>query len=257
MATSGLSRKKQPSVNGDTVEDKKKPMDFDLFMGAVHGILRTAFPGFSTNPSTFDKMVKAAMGAFLLAVDMQDHMTYPTAVDAIVAFQQWIEESEWTYEPPTLFTVNGFTVSIVMAGNGGSLGVSLDCTVANTTSLSDAISAAKDTLREAVKGAFPTSADNGQRATSSATSSNRSGLEIEEYDCQTLRVTEKDGKFYYYAMPSEGRWQKYGIPLYGDVAKKYHVELPAESGEFEVNWFITAEMKENGKPSRVKEISEL
>lgn len=254
----GSSAKNQPAKSGDIVKDKKA-FDGKLFAAGTAGVLRSHEVIPDEGDYMADPVYQAAHMQFILETGTVAE-EYPSAVAAIEAFQTWCETTEWTYSPPIFFVVTGFTISMTMSAPLGMLGVSMTIEPVGDDHAA-AIRGAKDHLQAELGKVFKTALEKAKSKMPAKRETDEDEDEEPEYDvetteCHILRVSKDDKGLRYHAMPVSGKWVKYGIPLYKDIASKEGQKLPKESGEYEINWEVEYELKEDGKPRRVISINE-
>jgi len=253
MAT-GSSAKTAQKKSGDTV---KKPVFNDhLFLGGIEGILRANEMMQQGEDRDDSAAYWDALGTWGATLDNPYQEEFESAVDAINSFEAWLVLSNWHYAAPILYTAKGFTVTMTMNAPSGQISVSLDGEVSPGIELADAIKEAKKDLQQAISAAFPRTANKPDTNSKNGKSgAKKSTTKTEEVSYELLRVVEFNGKLMPRLIPTEGKWIQFGIPLYQDIADKFEIEIPDEPGDYEMSGTMIYELKEDGKPKRVTEIS--
>lgn len=250
QAARGSSPKAPQKKSGDTVS--RKPVDQKLFKAAAAAKLRE-IDVIGENEDYLNHP------ALTQAIEVWENTTgkivaeYDNAVVASAAFNDWIDENGYEYQAPVLYRIEEYTLTLSVPTKSGNVSLS-----ASVTPLVDdhaaIIKALKKELTDVFSKSFPAPAQ--QNLPETGKTNGKTEYAIEEVQIEALRVSFYNGKVVYHAMPSEGNWTQYGIPLYGDIAKKFGIELPDEEGDYEVSWNVKYELKPDGKPRRVVEISE-
>jgi len=248
-AVLGSSNEAQQLPGGDTA--LKQPFDELMFQAGVAGYLRTA----KHIPLEGDYTQQEAFSQAIELFEIQGGKwakDYPSAIDALIGFKTWLDSSGWKYEKAKTYVLNTITVSVTMPTPSGQLTVSMvvEPLINNHAQV---IRDAKDYLEEQVKKTF---GGNGKREmpATNGESASKQEAETDRDHCSVLVVKHYKGKTYWNAIPDEGKWTKFGIPLYSDVARKFKIALPDEDGEYDIDWDIDYELKEDGKPLRVTDI---
>ncbi len=244
----GSSPKTVQKSSGDTA--KKKPLDEKLFKAAVAAKLREIGAigeneDYLNHPALEEAIVLFEVGLGKLLPQ------YDNAVQASAAFNDWIDETGYRYEPAPLYRIEQYTITATAVTKSGTISIASTITPL-VSEHADAIRAAKNELQEIFNAVFV-----GVSSANKSLSAPQSGkveYTIEEVEVNTLRVSVYNDKIVYHAMPVEGNWTQYGIPLYADVARKFGIELPDEEGEYEISWHAAYELRPDGKPRRVVEI---
>lgn len=242
----GSSAGKAPSTGGGSTSTTT--IDMSLVLAGVAGILRTK----AIIPAEGDYTKEERFSAYFdqysvetgkLLADESD------AIAAITAYKAWLDTSDYIWSEPIRFVVTEFSVTLTMNAPSGSISVSMKAEPIGGNSDSDIIRKMKDRLQTAVNEAF--GKQNAPQQQSISKSKTQKELETEEVEIDTLRVQEYQGKTVYRLIPTEGRWQKYGIPLYAKDAKKLGIDLPDELGEYELEGIAIYEINADEKPTRV------
>lgn len=258
----GSSAGKAQKKNGATVKNIREiKFDKGLFIGGVAGYLRSMEPPAIPFDGEYAKEPALEQAVEMMIIyygkELED---FGDAVTALAAFKQWLDDTDWHYQKPLIYNINNITVTLGMTVPSGTLTVSMnvDDLVGDPARV---IREVKDELQAALSAAFAGTIER-RRPLPETEKPNRNSkaksdepqYETEEVHVTGMRVKKYENKWYWNLMPDEGKWQQYGIPLYSDVAKKFDVKLPQESGEYDIDWIVTYELKEDGKPRRVIEI---
>lgn len=249
----GLSAKNQPKSAGKTAKPKMLPkFNDELFLGGVEGLLREA--GFikesvkrDDSPAYWD-----ALGEFSKHIDGNWIDKYPTSVDGLNDFADWLSTSGYEYQEPVLYVRKSFTMTLTMQASSGQISVGMECELEPGVDLSVAVAHAKLELQTAVIEAFPQSAKStGKQKLPGKTESKPT---TESVDFDTLRVQTFNDKLVARLIPTEGKWTQFGAALYKDIADKFGIDIPKKPGDYELSGNMTYELSEGGKPKRVIDI---
>jgi hypothetical protein len=241
----GSSASEAATKSGQTTP-KKKPIDLKLVYAAIASELR-------------ERDIIPAEGefrehwAFEQACEMFEIERaklipeYANAVEAATAFSEWIATTEHVFAEPQLFTVTGWTVTLTIPVQSGSVSLGVDFEP-NVKDIDKVIQQVKRQLAET----FNRNWTAPKKEIKQGSNGSSTDYKIEQVEIVNIRVEEKsDGALRYFAMPGKGPWKTYGIPLYKDVAEKMEIELPDEGGEYDWSAMIEYELKPDGKPRRV------
>ena len=248
QTATGLSQKSQPKNVGAIAG--KKPVDLNLVLTAIGSGLLSRGDMIEGEKLADNPKIAQARDMFELGVGklIED---YVNAVEAISAFNDWLETTDWTYERVRTFVVLDFAIGCKVQTKSGEV-----YTEMRISPISDDYSAiikeARQELAEIFNGAF---AGNGNQQLPDGQSKASSYTTQKGVHCSTLRISIYQGKTVAHVIPDDGPWVQYGFPLYKDVAKKAGIDLPTDEGEYETNWTVTVEFKDDDKPRRVSEIT--
>lgn len=243
---SGLSQEKAHSGAGGSTSTTT--IDMSLVLAGVAGILRTK----AIIPAEGDYTKEERFSAYFDQYSVETGKLLadePDAIAAINAYKTWLETSDYVWSEPIRFVVTEFSVSLTMNAPSGSISVTMKAEPIGGNADSEIIRKMKDRLQTAVNEAFgKQNAAHNQATNQSETQKKR---ETEEVEVETLRVQEYQGKTVYRLIPTEGRWTKYGLPLYKNDAKKLKLDLPTGLGEYEFEGTCEYEIDADEKPTRV------
>jgi hypothetical protein len=227
-----------------------------LFEAGVIGILKSLERGIDDNSSSTVQMtaMNEAIELFNITREYRPLDELGSAVIALQAFQEWLENDTYVYTPPVYFDTTGFTVQIsVPNGTPGSSSIfQLHCTPRSESELDLAIKAAYDKLNEVVmKNYKPT------KQSQPAQQKSQEKETDEAVPFEALRAEKFQNKLVYRLIPSEGRWTQHGVALYPDEARKGNIALSefTEEGDYELAGTMDIEYKPDGKPMRCARIS--
>lgn len=247
---SGLSKSKAQSNDGA----KEKPViDFTnmLWIKGVVGFLRSAAYIVKDGDFASEPIVVQAIEMFEIQCNKMAR-DYDSPTDALTAFRDWLADTDWHYEEPVTHVITGLHFTITMSVPAGTIAVTADYVVGADEVA--ALRGVKDELQALVVAAFGKNKEMPRLDSGKSTQSQ--APETEENHASILRAKDFQGKLTFQVIPDDGKWQKYGYPLYKDVAKQYEIELPDEEGEYDIDWNVTCELKDDGKPKRVSHIEE-
>lgn len=250
MATGSSAKKVQTSVGA--TEPKKSKFNEALFDAAIQGILLSE-QRMETPNTEVEKAAKEAFTTDSIGGKINLAETYGNAVDAIQAFETWLAESDWHYEPPVLYTGKLLTVCLTAQAASGQVSVSMQFEPSDWTDIAPAIAAAKRDLQNAFLDAFPHTKPTGKSA-SKPNKPKSDTSETETYEFDRLVIGSYQGKPTARLMPTEGRWTQFGVALYPKEAEKFGIELPEEEGEYDYTGTMTYTMSADDKPRKVTHI---
>jgi hypothetical protein len=236
---------------------KKQPkFNHDLFEAGVIGALKSAERGIddNTDNNTCMTAMNEAIELFNLSREYRPIDELGTAVLALQAFQEWLDNDTYVYTPPVYFDATGFTVQITVPNGtpGSSSTFQLHCHQRSDFDLPLAVKAAYDMLNDAVmknykpaKGSQPVQQKLQERQVDEAV------------PFEALRAKMFQNKMVYSLIPSEGKWTQHGAALYPDEARKADINLSefTEEGDYELAGTMDIEYKPDGKPMRAARIS--
>lgn len=236
---------------------KQPKFNHDLFEAGVVGALKTAERGITDESSQTVVMTAMNEAIELFNIEREYHPLEElgSAVQALQAFQEWLDASTYVYTPPVYFDATGFTVQIAVPnGTPGSLSTfSLHCTARSESELDLAVKAAYDKLNEVVmKNYKPTRQPQGTQQAKT-----REREMDESVPFNAIRAEKFKGNMVYRLIPSEGRWTQHGVALYSDEARKAGIDLNEyqEEGDYDLSGTCDIEYKPDGKPMRVARIN--
>ncbi len=246
MAT-GSSAKTQQKPAGTTDEPKKRKFNHELWIGASNASLvarELCDIGDETKQAAYRMEFENSMGGLV----EEEH---DNAVDATNSFENWLDITTWRYTEPVLYTGTGMSITLTMTAPSGQISVQMGFVPADWNDLQGAIMAVKRDLQKAVSQSFPHSARQQSAPSSKSNASQRTKVETESDNFDTLVIGTYNGKQTARLIPTEGKWTQFGVPLYAKDAEKFGIELPEEEGEYELSGVMKYELKEDGKPKRV------
>lgn len=253
--TGNTSLTKQTVTDGGGTDSKTpmskqarpaKKFNPEMFNAGIMAIVKSSFE--FSDDHDYDNAAYQLISEFNDSLDMPIADTYPNALEAVHAVEEWVDKCSWYYQPPILFDIKSLTVTITAQAPSGQISVSMNAEPRPDTELDIVIASMKLQLQQAFVSAFPKSAQSPKAAQKQEKKSGDAIEETSGVDC--IRRQMYQGKMVTRVIPDSGRWKRHGIPLYDGTAKKHEIDLPDEEGDYSFEGTVTFEETDD-KPTRV------